>query len=101
MDKPRDRIGIRVNLTLPPELVAILDRIGAVTSAGRASILREFLIEAAPGFEDIARALELAQANNLDAFKVLTKTLDKTVADSQQLKLDIKGTRRRMRRKSK
>lgn len=101
MDKPRDRIGIRVNLTLPPEVVAIIDRMGAVTGAGRASILREFICESADGFADIATALEMAAAKNTDAFKVLAKTIDKTVSDSQQLSLDIKRTRRRMRRKSK
>lgn len=95
-----DRTGIRVNLTLPVEVVAILDRMGAVTGAGRATILREFICESAPGFADIATALEMAQAKNVDAFKVLAKTIDKTVSDSQQLSLDIKRTRRRMRRKS-
>lgn len=101
MDKPRDRIGTRVNLTLPPDVVAIIDRMGAVTGAGRASILREFICESAAGFAEIAHALELAQSKNVDAFKVLAKTIDKSVADSQQLSLDIKRTRRRMRRKSK
>lgn len=101
MDKPRDRVGTRVNLTLPDEVIAILDRMGAVTGAGRATILREFICESAEGFADIATALEMAQAKNVDAFKVLAKTIDKSVSDSQQLSLDMKRTRRRMRRKSK
>ena len=92
--------GPRVNLTLTDEAVAILDRIGAVTKTGRATILREFVLEALPGIVEIAHALELAQQKNLDAFKVMAKSIDKTVADSQQLSLDIKKTRRRaMRRK--
>lgn len=92
--------GPRVNLTLTDEAVAILDRIEAVTGAGRATILREFILEALPGIADIAHALELAQQKNVDAFKVLAKSIDKTVHDSQQLSLDIKKTRRAMRRKS-
>ena len=94
-----DRAGTRVNLTLPDDVVAILDRIGAVTGAGRATILREFICEAAPGLTDIARGLEMASQKNLDAFKVLADTIDRSVADSQQLSLEIKRTRRRMRRK--
>ena len=98
---PSDRTGIRVNLTLPEDLVATLDRMSAVTSAGKASIIREFLIEAHPGLRDMATALEMAAAKNADAFKLLAKTLDQSVHQSQQLSLDIKRTSRRMRRKSK
>lgn len=91
--------GPRVNLTLTDEAVAILDRIGAVTGAGRATVLREFILEALPGFADIAHALELAQAKNMDAFKVLSKSIDSQVDQAQQLSLDIKRSRRRMIRK--
>lgn len=94
--------GPRVNLTLTPEAVAVLDRIGAVTGAGRATILREFILEAMPGIAEIARSLELAREKNLDAFKVLADTIDATVSDAQQMSLDIKRTRRRaMRKKAK
>lgn len=101
MNKPvRTPQGPRVNLTLTDEAVAVLDRIGAVTKTGRATILREFILESLPGIAEMAYALELAQQKNLDAFKVMAKTIDQTVADSQQLSLDIKRTRRRaMRRK--
>lgn len=100
MKKPaRTPQGPRVNLTLTDEAIAILDRIGTVTGTGRATILREFILEALPGLSEIARALEMAQAKNMDAFKVLAKTIDQTVSDSQQLSLDIKRTRRQMRRK--
>jgi len=91
--------GPRVNLTLTDEAVAILDRIGAVTGAGRATVLREFILEALPGFADIAHSLELAQAKNMDAFKVLSKSIDSQVNQAQQLSLDIKRSRRRMIRK--
>lgn len=96
-----DRPGIRVNLTLPLDAIAVLDRIANVTGAGRATLLREFICEALPGLGDMAKALEMAQQKNTDAFTVLARTLDKTVHDSQQLSLDIKRTRRRMRRKKK
>lgn len=100
MKPTADRATLRVNLSLPLDLVAILDRIGAVTGAGRATLIREFLHEAAPNFVQVAQALELAKNRNLDAFKVLSNSLDSQIAQSQQLSLDIKKTRRRaMRRK--
>ena len=99
MSQPSDRTGIRIGLTLPPDLVATLDRMSAVTSAGRASLIREFLIEAHPGLQEMATALEMAASQNADAFKLLAKTLDNSVKQSQQLSLDIKRTSRRMRRK--
>jgi hypothetical protein len=94
-----DRTGIRVNLTLPATTVAVLDRIGAVTGAGRATLIREFLMEAESGFAEMAHALELAKANNLDAFKVLAKTIRNTSRDAEQLSLDIRARGRAMRRK--
>ena len=100
MNSP-DRTGIRVNLTLPAHVVATLDRMAAVTGAGRASIVREWLIEGHSGLVDLATALEMAAAKNHDAFRLLAKTIDQTVAQADQLSLDIKRTSRAMRRKSK
>lgn len=99
MSKPKDRTGTRVNLTLPPEVVATFDRMSAVTGAGRASIIREMLIESDSGMQEIATALEMASAKKLDGFKVLSKSIDDSIRQSQQLSLDIKRTSRRMRRK--
>jgi hypothetical protein len=93
--------GTRVNLTLPDSLIAVLDRIGAVTGAGRATLIREWLIEAEGGFTDIAKALELARDKNMDAFKVLADTMRQSANQSEQLELDIRKTRRAMLRKRK
>lgn len=95
-----DRLGIRVNLTLPASTVAVLDRIGAVTGAGRATLIREFLSEGEGAFAEMARALELASQKNVEAFDVLAKTMRDTTQKSEQLALDIKASKRRaMRRK--
>lgn len=99
--KPSDRTGTRINLTLPAEVVATLDRMGAVTGAGRASIIREWLIEGHPMFDQMATALELAASKNLDAFKVMTKAVNGIAGQADQLSLDIKRTSRAMRRKAK
>jgi predicted DNA-binding protein len=95
-----DRLGVRVNLTLTPELVRTLDRIADRTGSGRATILREMLESALPTFVEMADALDLAAERKVDAFNVLAKTLDEVSGQASQLSLDIKRTRRRaMRRK--
>lgn len=99
--KPSDRTGIRINLTLPTEVVATLDRMSAVTGAGRASIIREWLIEGQPLFDQMATALEHAASKNLDAFTVMSKAVSGIASQADQLSLDIKRTSRAMRRKSK
>jgi len=75
-----------------------LDRMGAVTGAGRATLVREFLVEALPQFSDLARALELASEKNIDAFKVLTQTVNSVTAQNNQLSLDIRKSHRAARR---
>lgn len=97
-----DRAGIRVNLTLTLETVAILDRMGVVTGAGRATILREMIEEGAPQLAQMASALEAAHAHRpVDALKMLAKAVDAMGEQTGQMSLDIKRTRRRaMRQKA-
>ena len=92
-------IHTRVNLTLPDDLVSILDRLGAVTGAGRATIIREWLIEAQPMLEEFAKAAELASQKNIDAFLVMGKVLRELNSASSQLELDIKKSRKSAMRK--
>ena len=89
----------RVNLTLPDEVIAVLDRIGKATGAGRATIIREWLVEAQPMLEEMARAVDLATKKNLDAFKVISSALDDMSAATGQMSLDIKKKRRAAMRK--
>jgi predicted DNA-binding protein len=89
----------RVNLTLPDEVIRVLDRMGKVTGAGRATVIREWLIEGAPMFADMATAMELATKNNIDAFKVIGDSLGKLSEDAGQLSLEMKSKRRAGMRK--
>lgn len=89
----------RVNLTLPDEVIAVLDRMGKVTGAGRATIVREWLIEATPQMAKMADALEAAAANNVDAFRIMEKAIREATAQGDQLTLDIARDRRRAMRK--
>lgn len=93
------RQGTRVNLTLPDEVIAALDRMGAATGAGRATIIREWLIEGLPQFNALAAAVEMASRKNIDAFKVIADMLNETARDADQLVLDIRKERRAAMRK--
>ena len=95
-----DRAGVRVNLTLTLETVSILDRMGAVTGAGRATILREMIEEGAPQLAQMATALEHAHSQRpADALKLLAQAVDSMNTQTGQMSLDIKRTRRRAMRK--
>lgn len=89
----------RVNLTLPPEVVDVLDRLGKVTGAGRATIIREWLIEGQPMFAEIARAAEMAHSKNVDALKVMGDVLREASSAADQLQLEMKTKRRAAMRK--
>jgi hypothetical protein len=89
---------IRVNLSLPDDVVAVLDRIGASTGAGRASIIREWLLGALPALVGVAKALEAASVSQTKAFQVLEDTLNRTT-DQAQAALDLGRPGRAMRMK--
>lgn len=89
----------RVNLTLPPDVVDVLDRLGKVTGAGRATIIREWLIEGQPMFAELAKAAEMAHGKNVDALKVMGNVLRDLSETSNQIQLEIKTTRRAAMRK--
>lgn len=95
----KDRTGIRVNLTLPSEVVAVIDRMGGVTGMGRATIVRQWMEAAAPAMLDVAKSLELAQQNDLDAYRVLAKQIGGLANDAGQIALDLKNKRRALMRK--
>lgn len=89
----------RVNLTLPEDVVAVLDRLSRVTGAGRATIVREWLIEALPALDALTKAAEMASQKNIDSFLVMGKVLRELNQSSGQLELDIRKSRKAAMRK--
>ncbi|MCC5058183.1 hypothetical protein LLE61_21540 [Xanthomonas campestris] len=88
-----------MNLTLPPQVIDVLDRLGKVTGAGRATIIREWLIEGHPMFAEMAKAAEMASMRNVDALKVMGDVLRSAGQQAEQLELDVRATRRAAMRK--
>jgi metal-responsive CopG/Arc/MetJ family transcriptional regulator len=89
----------RVALSLPDEVIAVLDRMGKITGAGRATLIREWLIEGLPMFQQLADAMEMASQQNIDAFKVMSESLEKASNLTGQLSLEMKKDRRAAMRK--
>jgi hypothetical protein len=72
---------------------------GKVTGAGRATIVREWLIEMVPTLGQFALALEAASSSNVDAFKIMADTVREVQGKGDQLALEIKRDRRKAMRK--
>lgn len=99
MANPPDRIGTRINLTIPPETVAAIDRLCAAGGIGRATFIRELLISMEAHILDLAESFELAKQNNVDAFGKLATVMRSLCNTSQQLELEVKRKHRAAMRK--
>lgn len=95
------RTGTRVNLTLPPDVLAAIDRMGSLAGIGRATFIREFLTDMKGHLNGLADAMDLAKKNNLDAFKVMANTLREVSQASEQIEMDLRKQRRAAMRKRK
>lgn len=89
--------SIRVNLSLPPEVVAVVDRMASVTGTGRSTVVRELLCDALPMFEQLADALESAHMGNRQALELVADTVQQVAADvvgqAADLRIAIRGRR--------
>lgn len=91
--------GPRVSITATPELDHVLGRIAAGTGTGKATFVREWLLDALPQLEQLATAIELAKSGNVDAFAIMAQVVRDASSEADQLSLDIKRDRRRAMRK--
>lgn len=101
MSKPTDRQGTRINLTIPPDVLASIDRMCALGGIGRATFIREFLTDMKGHLNGLADAMDLAKKNNIDAFKVMADTLREVSQASEQIEMDLRKQRRAAMRKRK
>ena len=80
---------VRVNLSLPPEVVKVLDRIGAATGTGRSTVVREWLIEGLPLFLQMADALEQVKAGNRDPLQLMAQSLQAAAVEARGISRDL------------
>lgn len=94
------RTGARVNLTLPPEVDRVLERFAAAAGTGKATIVREWLIGAAPMFDEMATALEAARKGQSNSLAMMSKALRGSINQGEQAELELGRVRAAMSRKS-
>lgn len=103
MNKPR-RIpaqqGPRVNLTISPELDAILLRLGSALGVGKATFVRQMLEGAQPQLELMAQAAEqVTQRNVPDGLALVVQSLRQSAGLAEQQSLELSKARRAAMRK--
>lgn len=75
---------VRVNVILYPEHITLLDKLTKITGKNRSEILREFLNEAAPAFENLLSAY--------DRLAALQQKERETMFDAvQEIQLELKN----------
>lgn len=97
--RPAGNVGTRVNLTLPDDVLAAVDRMAKASGVGRATVIRDLLEGMGPSLIEMARATELAKSKHIDAMKVISDHLTVVAAQADQLSLDIRKKRRASMRK--
>jgi hypothetical protein len=88
----------RLMLTLPPDLYDALERLSELAGATMSGICVELLQDAMPALEAMAKAMQQARADNVDAFETLAKMITEAQIKSGQVQLDILDARQKMRR---
>jgi hypothetical protein len=94
------RTGVRVNLTLPPEVDHVLGRVAGAAGTGKASFVRELLIGMVPQLKATADALEATRESQSAGLAIMAKALRGTLDEAQQTEMEL-GKARRMVRKRK
>lgn len=85
----------RIAVVLDPEVDRALTRVAKLQGRAVASVVREVLREAAPVFESMADALELARTSPARAVQRMVRTFDQAQAEAQQAVFPLRRKRGR------
>lgn len=85
----------RILLTVKPDTMEMLRRAAEPMGKPVATLVSEILDEARPVIEGMARAVEFAKGQRVEAFDHLAETLAETQVKAAQLQLAIGKSRRR------
>ena len=88
----------RLMLTVPPDLYAALERLSELAGASMSGLCVELLQDAMPALEAMAKALQQARADNVDAFDTLARMITEAQAKASAVQLDMIDARQKMRR---
>jgi predicted DNA-binding protein len=93
------RTGVRVNLTLPPEVDHVLARVAEAAGTGKSSIVRELLVSMVPQLGEMAAALEGLRAGQVDSLAAVSKALRGVGDRTAQAELELKSLRAMARKR--
>ena len=94
------RLGTRVHLTLPDEVIEALDALAAATDSKRATVIRGWLETAVPVIWATAEAVETAKRDQAEGLKRVAALLGEASGMTGQMELEIKSVRRRVMRRN-
>ena len=83
------RRGPRVQVTLTPEGMALLDRFAKATGQAKATLLGELIEEALPALEATVKAIELVREQPREAQRLMTNFGAKAVGQLTQAQLEL------------
>ena len=92
------RIGTRVHLTLPDEVIEALDALAEATESKRATVIREWLETAVPVMRATVAAVEASKRDQAEGLKQVAALLGEASGMTGQMALEIKTIRRRKMR---
>lgn len=79
----------RLMVTLPPETMAVLQRISRASGQPSSTFVAEMLTEATPYLTGMATALEQAKEQKAEAFQTLAHTMAEAQVPTAQLSLAL------------
>jgi predicted DNA-binding protein len=89
----------RLQVTIDPELGAVLKALSELRGKPQASIIRELMLEAVPALEEVVGALRLAQTSPQEAIARMVKMADASVVEVNQATLPFRRKTGRPRKR--
>lgn len=87
--------SIRVSVGFQSSTHKAIEDLAAATGQSFASIVSEFMDEAAPSFGDIAKAIQLAKKKPVQALDIMAERLAVATQQAAQIGLDLVESRKR------
>lgn len=79
----------RIQVTLAPEVMAILDRVSQLTGQGKGTIVSEMMVEALPMLQAMVSALEVVKSAPRDAQAMMNRVSAEALLKLSQHQLEF------------
>ena len=79
----------RIQVTLPPEVMAVLDQVSQLTGQGKGTIVSEMMVEALPMLRTMVTAIEVVKSAPRDAQAMMNRVSAEAVLKLSQHQLEF------------